>query len=226
MPGGGLMGRQGATPGAPRWAIRRWGRQGRLAAASATSRLQSVWRLAVPPADAAEAPDALPGWRSPTAQSAQGGPPDVTSAGRSWLSAPKPLAPPQPGPTPVAAGPATYPHMRLPGSPPAPSPQTYPHMPWPDTGAAKGPLASPDAPAAKPMKRRAGAANLGYYQPNSRSSASTRPTPARRTACAPGRRALRSIWRACSAAAARGGQSECPCGKCAAGVGFGARWTE
>ena len=38
----------------------------------------------------------------------------------------------------------------------------------------RGPLASPDAAAAPPMKRRAGAANLGYYQPNNRQR-STRP---------------------------------------------------
>ena len=62
------------------------------------------------------------------------------------------------------------------------SPQTYPHMPWPDTGApagspsatprpvdsgAKGPLASPTN-TATPMKRTAGAPNLGYYQPSNR----------------------------------------------------------
>ena len=80
---------------------------------------------------------------------------------------------------------STYPSWPTPGSGGSsgmPAPQTYPHMPWPDTDApagspsatprpvdsgAKGPLASPTN-TATPMKRTAGAPNLGYYQPSNR----------------------------------------------------------
>ena len=90
----------------------------------------------------------------------------------------------------------------------------------------EGPLASPDAPAASPMKRRAGAPILGILAqqpllgidaPNASPQNSMRAGPqgtALNLAGLFGGRGQASC------------QSECPCGKCAAGVSFGARWTE
>ena len=85
-----------------------------------------------------------------------GGPPQQPSAPFVQPQHPStmryPMWPTPPAPAPSDATP--------PGSPSA--------TPRPADSGGKGPLASPDAPAATPMKRRAGAANLGYYQPSNR----------------------------------------------------------
>ena len=67
-------------------------------------------------------------------------------------------------------------------TPPAPNPAPAPIDPYdrrgpvvPPAQTPAGPLASPDAAAAPPMKRRAGAPNLGYYQPNDRFVSIDRP---------------------------------------------------
>ena len=168
MPGGQVMGRTATTPGQPSMGYPAMGPAGAQPAANAQGRGFNPLDLLFPPANAAEAPAPSQSGDSVTVNSHGDGPPDVTSPEAIYNRLPNPPPTPQPGPTPVAAAPASYPHMPWPGSPPPPAPQTYPHMPWPDTGAAKGPLASPDAPAVSPMKRRAGAPNLGYYQPSDR----------------------------------------------------------
>ena len=126
------------------------------------------------------------------------GPPDVMSPGAIYQQQPPPPAqasqanppqggPPQPAPVPNGQrgmpfpqdlGPASR-NMPFVGSAAdsgqydsrgyfAPTPPGSPSATPRPADSAKGPLASSDAPASSPMKRRAGAANLGYYQPNNR----------------------------------------------------------
>ena len=139
MPGGGVMGHGAATPGGPSMGY------------PALSQM-----FGISPAQAGELP------------------PDVTASAmnrlRSHAAALANGAAPQLGPGDVPIPPGAVPPMPQ----PRPAGSQAPPFNWlTSTGAGMsapptGPLASPDAAAAPPMKRRAGAANLGYYQPNDR----------------------------------------------------------
>ena len=157
MPGGQVMGRTATTPGAPSMGYPAMGPAGAQPqpAANAQSRGFNPFDLLFPPANAAEAPAP-----SQTGDSVTAGDDGGFNNPLQAASQANPAQGVAPG---IGAYPdsTNYPHtLTPPGSPSA--------TPRPADSNAKGPLASPDAPAVKPMKRRAGAPNLGYYQPNNR----------------------------------------------------------
>ena len=135
-----------------RWAIRRWG------------------SLSAPPPSPLDSAAAIP-TAGPIAAAIQAAPGGDDGGFNNPYAAASGANPQQGGPYVGGQGVApgigaypdstNYPHsLTPPGSPSA--------TPRPADSGTKGALASPDAPAAAPMKRRAGAPNLGYYQPSNR----------------------------------------------------------
>ena len=148
MPGGGVMGHGAATPGGPSMGYPAMGGLG----AQPSPQPTVPWR--VPPAN--EGPRRL--------APAPPIPDQFQTGGPEWAASFYPGPPPPKRPfnwlTSTGAGMSTPP-----GSPSA-APVAYggPTAAADAAHAPKGPLASPDA-AAPPMKRKAGAPNLGYYVP-------------------------------------------------------------